>query len=118
MLEFARSKNGHSLKWQRLDDMARKKTARRTERSASRSPQQRAALESNIALGIKRDLAIDLARALKRAQLSQSELARRMRTSRAVVHRLLKGDDPSVTLATISRAAVALGCKVKVTLGS
>ena len=32
-----------------------------------------------------------------------------MKTSRAVVHRLLQGDDPSVTLATISRAAKALG---------
>ena len=75
-----------------------------------------AAPEEALALGIKRDLAADLARALKKANISQSELARRMRTSRAVVHRLLKADDPSVTIATISRAAVALGRKVKVTL--
>jgi len=57
----------------------------------------------------KRELATQLQRALKEETVSQSELARRMKTSRAVVHRLLKVDDPSVTLATISRAAKALG---------
>lgn len=96
--------------------MAAKKPTRRASRGSSRSSPASAAVEEAIALGIKRALAADLARALKKAGLSQSELARRMRTSRAVVHRLLKGDDPSVTLATISRAAVALGRKVKVTL--
>lgn len=95
--------------------MAVKKPARPAKRAASRTSQA-AAVEEAIALGIKRELAADLARALKKAGLSQSELARRMRTSRAVVHRLLKADDPSVTLATLSRAAVALGRKVKVTL--
>ena len=45
----------------------------------------------------------------KRLQiLATAELARRMRTSRAVVHRLLNKNDPAVTLTTISRAAVAL----------
>jgi antitoxin HicB len=96
--------------------MAPRKTARRAQRDPASSPHRRAAVEEAIALAVKRDLAADLARALKKAKLSQSELARRMRTSRAVVHRLLKGDDPSVTLATISRAALALGRKVKVSL--
>ena len=95
--------------------MAAKKPARRAKRGSSPASQGTAA-EAAIALGLKRELAADLARALKKAGLSQSELARRMRTSRAVVHRLLKADDPSVTLATLSRAAVALGRKVKVTL--
>ena len=82
----------------------------------SRSRQQAETIEEAIALGIKRHLANDLATAMRKEGISQSELARRMRTSRAVVHRLLKADDPSVTLATLSRAAVALGRKVKVTL--
>lgn len=94
--------------------MARKKPTR-AQRKSNHSP-NRASVEETIALAIKRDLAADLARALKKANLSQSELARRMRTSRAVVHRLLKAEDPSVTLATISRAAVALGRKVRVTI--
>ncbi|MGL6223395.1 MAG: hypothetical protein ACRC6L_07410 [Steroidobacteraceae bacterium] len=37
-----------------------------------------------------------------------------MKTSRAVIHRLLDADDPSVTLSTISRAAAALGRNVRV----
>ena len=48
--------------------------------------------------------------------MTQAELARRMRTSRAVVHRLLDADDPSITLSTISRAASALGKSVHVQL--
>ena len=96
--------------------MVRKKASRRAERERVELPQNRAPVEEATALAIKRDLALELHRALKKQNMSQSELARRMRTSRAVVHRLLKRDDPSVTLATISRAAVALGRHVKVVL--
>lgn len=46
---------------------------------------------------------------MDKANVSQAEMARRMRTSRAVIRRLLDGDDPSVTLTTISKAANALG---------
>ena len=98
--------------------MAPKKPTRRAVRGPPSSSRKRAANEGVAALAIKRDLATALARALQKANISQSELARRMRTSRAVVHRLLKGDDPSVTLATISRAALALGRKVKISLRS
>jgi ribosome-binding protein aMBF1 (putative translation factor) len=95
--------------------MAVSKAASRASRP-SRSKQRAQGSEEAIALGIKRNLATELATALRKEGISQSELARRMRTSRAVVHRLLKADDPSVTLATLSRAALALGRKVKVTL--
>jgi ribosome-binding protein aMBF1 (putative translation factor) len=95
--------------------MAVSKAAHRAARP-TRSKQRAESVEEAIALGIKRNLASELATALRKEGMSQSELARRMRTSRAVVHRLLKADDPSVTLATLSRAAVALGRKVKVTL--
>lgn len=40
-------------------------------------------------------------------------MARPMKTSRAVVRRLLDESDPAVTLSTISRAATALGKQVK-----
>jgi antitoxin HicB len=46
---------------------------------------------------------------MKKAEVSQAEMARRMGTSRAVVRRLLDQNETSVTLATISRAATALG---------
>ena len=94
--------------------MSPKKSVRRAERDAVDLSPSRGSAEQSLALAVKRELAADLARALKRQKMSQSELARRMRTSRAVVHRLLKRDDPSVTLATITRAAVALGRSVKV----
>jgi len=96
--------------------MTPKKPTRRAQRGKVELSVNRASAEEATALAIKQELASELARALKKQQVSQSELARRMRTSRAVVHRLLKSDDPSVTLATISRAAVALGRSVKLTL--
>jgi len=95
--------------------MVSKKTNRRAQRDKVELRQNRASAEEATALAIKRELATELARALKKQNMSQSELARRMRTSRAVVHRLLKSDDPSVTLATLSRAAVALGRTVRIT---
>jgi len=71
-------------------------------------------LEATTAVAIKRVLAWQIAAAMKDANVSQAELARRMKTSRAVIHRLLDADDPSVTLSTISRAATALGKSVRV----
>lgn len=62
---------------------------------------------ANAAL-IKRTVSEQLRGAMQRNKISQSELARRMRTSRALIHRLLDEQDLSVTLATISKAAVAL----------
>lgn len=63
---------------------------------------------------IKAALATKLRATMKRSKISQSELARRMQTSRAVIHRLLNPSDPSVTLTTIARAATALGCEVRI----
>ena len=73
-------------------------------------------LEEATAIAIKRVLAWDLQRAMRAAGVSQAEMARRMRTSRAVVRRLLDDKDPSVTLATISRAAIALGKQIELRL--
>lgn len=75
-------------------------------------------LEATTAVAIKRVLAWQIAQAMKDAKMSQAELARKMKTSRAVIHRLLDADDSSVTLSTISRAAAALGRTVRVQLGA
>lgn len=53
-------------------------------------------------------------RAMKQQKVTQSELARRMRTSRAVVHRMLNTDDPGITLTTMMRAAIALQRTVRI----
>jgi hypothetical protein len=75
-------------------------------------------LESSTVHAVKRVLAWQLTEAMKEAGVSQAELARRMKTSRAVIHRLLDATDPSVTLATISRAATALGRSVRLQLAA
>jgi predicted XRE-type DNA-binding protein len=61
------------------------------------------------AVAIKRVLAWEIQQAMAANGVSQAEMARRMKTSRAVVRRLLDTENSSVTLATISRAANALG---------
>jgi DNA-binding Xre family transcriptional regulator len=73
-------------------------------------------LEGATAVAIKRVLAWQIVQAMRIEKVSKAELARRMKTSRAVIHRLLDADDPSVTLSTISRAAAALGRSVRVQL--
>ena len=75
-------------------------------------------LQEATAVAVKRVLAWELQRAMESAGVSQAEMARRMKTSRAVVRRLLDESDPSVTLSTISRAALALGKQVKLKLAA
>ncbi len=75
-------------------------------------------LEEATAVAIKRVLAWEIQRAMDSAGVSQAEMARRMKTSRAVVRRLLDDSDPSVTLATISRAALALDKQVTLKLAA
>ena len=62
-------------------------------------------LEVSNAVATKRVLAWQIAQAMRDGRVSQAELARRMKTSRAAIHRLLNADDPSVTLSTISQFA-------------
>lgn len=66
-------------------------------------------LDEATAVALKRVLAWEIEQAMAKANISQAEMARRMRTSRAVIRRLLDANDPSVTLSTISKAANALG---------
>jgi DNA-binding Xre family transcriptional regulator len=66
-------------------------------------------LEEVEAVAAKRVVALQIAEAMARASVSRSELARRMRTSRSAVDRLLDPSNPSVTLDTLQRAAQAVG---------
>jgi hypothetical protein len=75
-------------------------------------------LEQATAAAVKRVLAWELEAAMKKANVSRAELARRMRTSRAIVRRLLDPNDLSVTLATLSKAAAALGRSLRVKLAA
>lgn len=68
------------------------------------------------ATAIKRVLAYQIAEEMKRKNLTKSELATRMKTSRASLDRLLDPSNKSVTLATLERAANALDKKLVVKL--
>ena len=61
---------------------------------------------------IKRDVVRDVRKAMERKQVNQASLARRIRTSRSAVARLLKAEDRSMTLRLLGRIAVALDARV------
>lgn len=64
----------------------------------------------------KRVLAFQIAKLMEEQQLSKAEMARRMNTSRAAVDRLLNLENESATLATLEKAATALGRRLYVAL--
>ncbi len=68
------------------------------------------------ATAAKRVIAFQIAGEMKRRRLTKSEMATRMGTSRPALERLLDPANRSVTLATLERAASALGKKLKVEL--
>ncbi len=65
--------------------------------------------EAVTARAIKRVIARQLDALMQERGLTKSELAKRMDTSRAQLDRLLDPDNESVTLATLTRAAQAVG---------
>jgi hypothetical protein len=68
------------------------------------------------AAAIKRVIALQIEDEMRRRKITKAALARRMRTSRMAVDRLLDSSNGSVTLATLGRAASALGRRLKVQL--
>lgn len=65
---------------------------------------------------LKQVIALQVAGLLKQKRLSKSEMAARMKTSRAALNRLLDVNNPSATLGTLAKAARALGRKVSIKL--
>ena len=68
------------------------------------------------ARAIKRVLARQLDALMVDQKITKAELARRMKTSRAQLDRLLDPQNESVTLATLTRAAHAVGRNLRVDL--
>lgn len=58
---------------------------------------------------LKSTIAYQIEQTMKKKKLSQAEVARRMRTSRAVLQRLLDPNITAVTLSTLDNVANALG---------
>lgn len=65
------------------------------------------------ALALKRALALKLQEIIEAKKMTKSELASRMHTSRAAVDRLLDPENASLTVASLGKAAAALGKKVE-----
>ena len=65
---------------------------------------------------VKRVIAWQIERAMKEQGITTTEMARRMRTSRPQVVRLLDPDNDKVQLDTVQRAATAVGRKLKIEL--
>ena len=68
------------------------------------------------ATAIKRVIAYQIAEEMKKKNLTKTEMASRMKTSRAALERLLDPENASITLITLERAASALGKKLSVQL--
>lgn len=73
-------------------------------------------LEHAQAVAIKRVIVYQISEEMKQRKLSKTEMAVKMKTSRAALERLLDPANASVTLSTLERAASALGKKLRVEL--
>jgi antitoxin HicB len=73
-------------------------------------------LEEVEIMAVKRVLAYQINQLMEEQNLSKAEMARRMKTSRAALERLLDPENRSVTLHTMDRAARSLGKRLQLTL--
>ncbi len=72
--------------------------------------------EEVTARAIKRVIARQLDALMDEQEITKSELAKRMKTSRAQLDRLLDPNNESVTLGTLTRAAKAVGRQLRMEL--
>ena len=75
-------------------------------------------LEEIEAAAIKRVIALELQLELDRKQMTKTELARRLDTSRSQLDRILDPSNESITLNTLMKAAARLGKRLHVSLES
>ncbi|MBK7543106.1 MAG: XRE family transcriptional regulator [Candidatus Competibacteraceae bacterium] len=73
-------------------------------------------LEEATATAVKRVLAWQIAERMKEERITKAEMARRMRTSRSQLDRLLDPEKTTVQLNTLLEAAKALGRQLRVEL--
>jgi antitoxin HicB len=73
-------------------------------------------LEEVTMAATKQVLARRFTELMKKQRVTKAAMARRMRTSRAALDRLLDAENTSVTLQTLSRAAAVLGKQLSITL--
>ena len=64
----------------------------------------------------KRVLSWEVSEAMKKEGITKSEMAKRMKTSRTQLERLLDPDNPNVLLETVQKAAAAVGKRMTIGL--
>ncbi|NDC36305.1 MAG: Fis family transcriptional regulator [Synechococcaceae bacterium WB9_2_112] len=79
---------------------------------------EEAMLQEATAVAIKRVIAWQIAEEMQAQHLTKTALAKKMRTSRAALNRLLDENDASLTLTTLASAAAALGKKIELRLAA
>jgi antitoxin HicB len=78
--------------------------------------QEESLLEEATAHAVKRVLAWQIEQAMAEQGISKSAMARRMKTSRAQLDRLLDPNNDRVQLDTVQRAAIAVGRRLHLEL--
>ena len=73
-------------------------------------------LEEAEATAVKRILSYQISQLMEAQNISKTEMAHRMHTSRAALERLLNPENRSVTLQTMVKAARSLGKRLRLTL--
>ena len=73
-------------------------------------------LEEATAVAVKRVIAWQIEQEMSAQKITKTAMAKKMRTSRASLNRLLDENDTSLTLATLAGAAAALGRRIKLEL--
>lgn len=66
------------------------------------------------AIAHKRVISLQLKQIMEQQSITKSEMAKKMKTSRASIDRLLDSDNTSVTLHTIEKAALAVGKNIRI----
>jgi DNA-binding Xre family transcriptional regulator len=75
-------------------------------------------LEEVTAVAVKRVIAWQIEQEMLAQKMTKTAMAKKMRTSRASLNRLLDENDTSLTLTTLAGAAAALGRRIKFELTS
>jgi antitoxin HicB len=70
-------------------------------------------LEEVTAVAVKRVIAWQIEQEMSAQKMTKTAMAKKMRTSRASLNRLLDENDTSLTLTTLAGAAAALGRRIK-----
>lgn len=73
-------------------------------------------LEEATAVAVKRVIAWQIEQEMLAQKITKTAMAKKMRTSRASLNRLLDENDTSLTLTTLAGAAAALGRRIKLEL--